>query len=73
MEEIMNESKKFETFDSGKTISARILVAEDNKITQDLVSDFLKFMGLEAALADNGILGKYYLKILKEGYSYADY
>ena len=36
-------------------MSGRILVAEDNRATQDLVSRFLEFLGYEVALACNGI------------------
>jgi CheY-like chemotaxis protein len=40
---------------AGQAISRRILVAEDNKAFQDIVSGFLEFLGFEVALAGNGI------------------
>jgi two-component system, NarL family, capsular synthesis sensor histidine kinase RcsC len=55
----MGETKK-ETNNSVSTnarqaISKRILVAEDNKSIQDVVSRILDFMGFEVALAGNGV------------------
>ena len=38
-----------------RAITRRILVAEDNKTIQEMVFRFLKHMGLEVALADNGV------------------
>ena len=40
---------------TGQAISGRILVAEDNKAIQAIVSRFLEFIGLEVALVGNGI------------------
>jgi CheY-like chemotaxis protein len=40
---------------AGQSISTRILVAEDNKAIQDVVSRLLDFMGFEVALACNGV------------------
>jgi hypothetical protein len=40
---------------AGQAISRHILVAEDNKAFQDIVSGFLEFLGFEVALAGNGI------------------
>jgi len=49
------ETKKSASSNAGQSISKRILVAEDNKITQNVVSRFLEFLGFEVALAGNGI------------------
>ncbi len=51
----MKESKKSGFLKEGEAISGRILVAEDDKNTQYLISDFLELMGLDVAVADNGI------------------
>jgi len=40
---------------AGQAILKCILVADDNKAVQDLVSEFLEFLGYEMALAINGI------------------
>ncbi len=37
-----------------RAITRRILVVEDNRSIQDLVSRFLMYIGFEVALADNG-------------------
>ena len=55
MGETKKETKKYVSSNSGQAISRRILVAEDNKTIQDVVSGFLKFIGFEVALACNGI------------------
>jgi CheY-like chemotaxis protein len=55
MGEIKKKDKKSVYSNSGQAISKRILVAEDNKITRDVVSRFLEFIGFEVALACNGI------------------
>ena len=40
---------------AGQALSGRILVAEDNKSIQNVVSWILDFMGFEVALAGNGV------------------
>jgi two-component system response regulator VanR len=55
MEEIRKGTDKSTDSKAGQTISGRILVAEDNKTTQDLVSRFLEYLGFEVALACDGI------------------
>jgi CheY-like chemotaxis protein len=40
---------------AGLSISRRILVAEDNKSIQDLISMYLDFTGFEVAVAGNGV------------------
>jgi CheY-like chemotaxis protein len=55
MGETKKETKKSVSSNAGQAISRRILVAEDNKSIQDVVSRILKFMGFEVALAGNGI------------------
>jgi CheY-like chemotaxis protein len=55
MGETKKETKKSVSSNAGQAISRRILVAEDNKSIQDVVSKILKFMGFEVALAGNGI------------------
>ena len=51
----MEETKKWVSSNTGKAICRRVLFAEDNKTTQDIVSGFLEFLGFEVALAGNGI------------------
>lgn len=55
MGETKRETKKSVSSNAGQAISTRILVAEDNKSIQDVVSRFLDFMGFEVALAGNGV------------------
>jgi len=55
MGETKKEPKKSVSLNAGKTISKRILVAEDNEAIRDLVSELLEFLGFEVALAINGI------------------
>jgi CheY-like chemotaxis protein len=54
MEETEKEIKRTGTSNAGQAIAGRILVAEDNKSIQEIVSRLLKFMGFEVALAGNG-------------------
>ena len=55
MGETEKETKKVFSINAGQAISRRILVAEDNKAVQDVVSRILDFMGFEVALAGNGV------------------
>lgn len=55
MGEIKKETKKAVSSNAGIAISIRILVAEDDRTTQDVVSGVLEFMGFEVAVAENGI------------------
>jgi len=55
MGETKIEAKKSVYSNAGQAISRRILVAEDNKALQDVVSRILDFMGFEVALAGNGV------------------
>ena len=55
MGETKKETKKSAFSNAGQAISRRILVAEDNKTLQDVVSRILDFMGFEVALAGNGV------------------
>jgi CheY-like chemotaxis protein len=55
MGETKKETKKSLSSNAGQAISRRILVAENNKSIQDVVSRFLDFMGFEVALAGNGV------------------
>jgi CheY-like chemotaxis protein len=51
----MKETNKSVSSNAGQAISKRILVAEDNKSIQHVVSWILDFMGFEVALAGNGV------------------
>jgi CheY-like chemotaxis protein len=51
----MNKTQKSVPSNPPQAISRRILVADDDKSIQKLVSKFLAFMGFEVALAGNGI------------------
>jgi CheY-like chemotaxis protein len=55
MGETKRELKNSVAPNTGQSISRRILVAEDNKAVQDVVSRMLDFMGFEVALACNGV------------------
>ena len=55
MGETEKETNKSVSSNAGQAISRRILVAEDNKTIQDIVSRILDFMGFEVALAGNGV------------------
>lgn len=50
---------------AGQAIHKRILVAEDNKVIQDLVSRFLKQVGFVVVTAENGIEA---LAVFEESY-----
>ena len=54
MGEPKKETKKSAS-NAGQAASRRILVAEDNNATKEIVARFLKFIGFEVALACNGI------------------
>jgi len=54
MGEPKKEMKKSAS-NAGQAVSRRILVAEDNNATKEIVARFLKFIGVEVALACNGI------------------
>ncbi len=47
--------KKSQGLKAEEAISGRILVADDDEATLDMVSEFLELMGFEVALAENGI------------------
>ena len=55
MAETKKETKKSVFSNTAQAIPRRILVADDDKSIQKLVSKFLAFMGFEVALAGNGI------------------
>lgn len=55
MKETKKEAKKSVSSNAGQAIPKRILMADDNKAVQDIVSEFLEFLGYEVALAVNGI------------------
>jgi len=55
MWETKKETPKFASSTVRQAISRRILVAEDSKSIQDVVSRILDFMGFEVALAGNGV------------------
>ena len=55
MGEPKKETKKSVRSNAGQAMSRRILVAEDNKTMQEIVSGLLDFMGFEVALAGNGV------------------
>jgi CheY-like chemotaxis protein len=55
MGETRKETKKSVSSKAGQAISGRILVAEDNKNIQNVVSRILDFMGFEVAFAANGV------------------
>ena len=55
MGETKKEMKKSVSTNARQAISRRILVAEDNKSIQNVVSWILDFMGFEVALAGNGV------------------
>jgi two-component system, OmpR family, copper resistance phosphate regulon response regulator CusR len=54
MENTMRDPKIFEFAGRKQTMSRNILYAEDDKPMQSTIYKFLKRMGLEVALADNG-------------------
>jgi CheY-like chemotaxis protein len=51
----MNKTQKSVPSNPPQAISRRILLADDDKSIQKVVSKFLGFMGFEVALAGNGI------------------
>jgi CheY-like chemotaxis protein len=55
MGETMNKTQKSVSSNTAQAISRRILVADDDRIIQDLVSRLLEIMGFEVALAGDGI------------------
>ena len=55
MGETKKEMQNSLSSNAGQAISRRILVAEDNKTLQAVVSRILDFMGFEVALAGNGV------------------
>jgi len=52
---VANKLCMISSSNAGQAILRRILVAEDNKATRDVVSSFLEFLGFEVAFACNGI------------------
>jgi CheY-like chemotaxis protein len=55
MGETMNKTQKSVSSNTAQAIPRRILVADDDRTIQKIVSKFLGFMGFEVALAGNGI------------------
>jgi CheY-like chemotaxis protein len=55
MGETKKETKKSVSSNTKQAISGRILVADDDKSVQGVLSEALEFMGFEVALAGNGI------------------
>jgi CheY-like chemotaxis protein len=55
MKDTRKKAKKSVSANAGQVILKRILVADDDKRIQDVVSELLEFMGFEVALAGNGI------------------
>jgi two-component system response regulator VanR len=55
MGETKKETNNSASLTARQAISRRILVVEDNKNIQDVVSRILDFMGFEVALAGNGV------------------
>lgn len=55
MKNTKKEAKKSVSSNTEQAIPKRILLADDNKAVQGLVSEFLEFLGYEVALAINGI------------------
>jgi len=55
MLELMKETGNCSYSNIERRVSGRILMAEDYKITQDVVSEFLEYLGFEVALANNGV------------------
>ena len=55
MGEMKKETEKSVSSNAGRAISRRILVVDDEKNIQDVVSRILDFMGFEVALAGNGV------------------
>lgn len=54
MKGIKKETKKPVSSNTGQAIPKRILLAEDNKTIQEMVSRFLKNIGFEVAVASDG-------------------
>jgi CheY-like chemotaxis protein len=55
MLELLREADNSMYSNTGRPISGRILMAEDYKMTQDVVSEFLKYLGFEVAITNNGV------------------
>jgi CheY-like chemotaxis protein len=55
MGESKKETNKSVSSNARQAIVRRVLVAEDNKSIQDVVSRILDFMGFDVALAGNGV------------------
>ena len=55
MLELMKETGNCSYSNIERPVSGHILMAEDYKITQDVVSEFLEYLGFEVALANNGV------------------
>ena len=55
MGEMKKKTEKSVSSNAGRAISRRILVVDDEKNIQDVVSRILDFMGFEVALAGNGV------------------
>jgi CheY-like chemotaxis protein len=52
---LMKETGNSSYSNAGRPVSGRILMAEDYKMTQDVVSEFLTYCGFEVAIANNGV------------------
>lgn len=55
MKENINNKKISISAEAKQAIAKRILLADDNMAIRDLVSEFLKFIGYEVAIAINGL------------------
>jgi len=55
MLELMKENCNSLYINTGRPVSGRILMAEDYKMTQDVVSEFLKYCGFDVAITNNGV------------------
>jgi two-component system, OmpR family, response regulator VanR len=55
MEQVNNENKTSVCANAGQGTRRRVLVVEDNKNVQNVLSRMISSMGFEVALADNGL------------------
>ncbi|MFD2563820.1 tetratricopeptide repeat-containing hybrid sensor histidine kinase/response regulator [Aquimarina rubra] len=54
-ESLNDKENQLENLEKGDTVSAKILVAEDNKINQLVTKNLLKNIGCECSMVENGI------------------